>query len=81
MLKIIIILILVGYVFHKIASFVFRGMFKGFTTRDDYGEQQYTNTTRRSRNSDLNIDNIPNKQSRKGDRFSGGEYVDYEEVK
>ncbi|WP_436517662.1 DUF4834 family protein [Ekhidna sp. To15] len=81
MIKIIIILILVGYVFHKIASFVFRGMFKGFTSRESFGDQQYSNTSRRTRNNDLNIDNIPNKRSKKGDRFSGGEYVDYEEVK
>ena len=77
--KILIVLILVGYLFHKIASFVFRGLFKGFAGRDQFGQQQHSQ--RRAKNSNVNIDNIPHSKAKKGDNFSGGEYVDYEEVK
>lgn len=82
MFKILIILILVGYVFHKITSFLFKGMFKGFSNRDKFGGQQYTNgSSRGARTGDLNVDNVPNSQSKRGNGFDGGEYVDYEEVK
>ena len=81
LLKIIIVLILVGYVFNKVAAFIFRGSMKGYAGRDQFGGQQHTGKNRRAPNSNLNIDNIPNKRTKKGAGFSGGEYVDYEEVK
>ncbi|MEP1035286.1 DUF4834 family protein [Ekhidna sp.] len=80
MIKILIVLILVGYVFHKIASFFLRGMFKGFSSKDQFGNQYSTNS-RRAPNGNLNIDKVPNRGSKKGENFDGGEYVDYEEIK
>ena len=56
-------------------------MFQGFNNRDQFGGQQYYQKSRKARGSDLNIDNVPNKKSKKGNTFNGGEYVDYEEVK
>lgn len=81
LLKVFIVLILVGYIFHKITSFIFKGIFKGFTGRDQFGQQQYSRNSRRAPNSDLNIDKVPKGRSKKEDGFEGGEYVDYEEVK
>lgn len=82
MLKVIIILILIGYVFYRVTNFLFSGMFRGFTRHQEFGQhQQYQRTSRRARNSNLNIDDVPNGKSRKNDGFRGGEYVDYEEVK
>ncbi|MEO9482272.1 MAG: DUF4834 family protein [Ekhidna sp.] len=81
MFKILIILILIGYVFHKITSFVFRGMFRGSANRDQFGQKHYSQSSRRTGNSDVNIDRIPKRRGKKEDGFTGGEYVDYEEVK
>lgn len=80
MFKILLILILIGYVFHKIASFFLRGFFKGFNGQSQFDQRQYRHT-RKSQNGDINIDSIPNNQSKKGGGFNGGEYVDFEEVK
>ncbi|MEP0984881.1 DUF4834 domain-containing protein [Ekhidna sp.] len=80
MLKIIIILILIGYVFYRVTSFIFSGMFRGFTRDQQFGNQRYSGSSKRAPNSNVNIDNFPNR-SKKGDKFGGGEYVDYEEIK
>lgn len=81
MLKIIIILILIGYVFYRVTNFLFSGMFRGFTQHQQFGQQEYQRGSRRARGSNLNIDNVPSGKSKKGEGFTGGEYVDYEEVK
>jgi hypothetical protein len=81
MLKIIIILILIGYVFYRVTNFIFSGLFRGFSRNQQFGQQQYHRSSHRAKNSDLNIDNVPGRESKKGKGFSGGEYVDYEEVK
>lgn len=81
MLKIIIILVLIGYVFYKITSFIFSGMFRGFTRNQQFNDQQYSRGSRKAPNSNVNIDNFPNDRSKKGDKYGGGEYVDYEEIK
>ncbi|MEQ9465939.1 MAG: hypothetical protein RLN88_00935 [Ekhidna sp.] len=81
MLKVIIILILIGYVFYRITSFLFSGLFGGFTRHQQFNRRHYSDQPRRSQDSNLNIDNIPGNRAKKGGSFSGGEYVDYEEVK
>ena len=55
-------------------------MFRGFTQNDQYGRQQ-SSSGRKAPNSNVNIDNFPSSKSKKDSDFSGGEYVDYEEVK
>lgn len=80
MFKILLILILIGYFFHKLASFFLRGFFKGFNSQDQFDQRQYRSNGR-TQNGDINIDSIPTKRSKKGKGFSGGEYVDFEEVK
>ncbi|WP_425392752.1 DUF4834 family protein [Ekhidna sp.] len=83
MLKIVIILILIGYVFYKVTSFVFSGLFSGFNRNQQFGRNQtsYGSRSRKAPNSNLNIDNIPNSNSKKDGNYKGGEYVDYEEIK
>lgn len=80
LLKVLIVLILIGYIFNKVVSFIFRGSVKNFSDRNQYNNQRYTRNTRKVPNSNLNIDNIPNRSSKKRGGFGGGEYVDYEEV-
>ncbi len=80
LLKIIIVLILVGYVFNKVTSFLFRGANRNYQGRDQFG-QQYSRKPRNASNGNVNIDNVPIRRSKKKRGFSGGEYVDYEEVK
>ena len=81
MLKVIIILILVGYVFYRVTSFIFSGLFGGFNRQFGNGQSQYSRSSRKAPDSNLNIDNIPNKGSKKNRKYGGGEYVDFEEVK
>lgn len=83
MLKIIIVLILIGYVFYRVTSFIFSGLFGGFNRHQQFGNghSQYSSKSRKAPNSNLNIDNIPNRRSKKDDAYRGGEYVDFEEVK
>jgi len=77
--KFLLILILIIYVFYKAAGFLFRLVFGGF--RNDPGHFRSENT-RRASNGNLRVDKIPHsKRDRSKNDFSGGEYVDYEEVK
>lgn len=64
-LKVIIVLILIGYVFNKVVSFIFRGSMRGYTGRDQFGQASHTHKSRKAQNSNLHIDNIPNKRSKK----------------
>ncbi len=81
MLKILIILVLIGYVFYKATSFLFNGLFRGFVKNDGYSNQQSHSRTRKARGGNVNIDSVPKNKSEKDMGYEGGEYVDYEEVK
>ncbi|SNT18660.1 protein of unknown function [Ekhidna lutea] len=84
MLKIIIILILIGYVFYKVTSFLFNGLFSGFTRHQQFGGSEHTTNrsySRKAPGSNLNIDTNPQTRSKNDKGYHGGEYVDYEEVK
>ncbi|WP_420576066.1 DUF4834 family protein [Ekhidna sp.] len=83
MLKIIIILILIGYVFYRVTSLIFSGLFGGFNRQQHFGQSQsqYTRKSRKAPDSNLNIDNVPGNRSKKDGDYRGGEYVDFEEVK
>ncbi len=77
LLKIIIVLVLIGYVFNKVTSFLFKRNASRYAGGNQFNQSR---TTRKAAGSDLNIDNVPNRSSRKNSGFSGGEYVDYEEI-
>lgn len=76
LLKVLITLILILYLFYKVSGFLFKIVFGGL--RND-PSQFRRSQQRRAPDSNLNIDSIP---SQKKDRnsFKGGEYVDFEEV-
>lgn len=84
-LKFLIILILVCYVFYRVGGFLFKMLFLGATERYKYStqDQEYKKPPRSARDSNLNIDYVPKKEKEtdKPDRFQGGDYVDFEEVK
>ena len=82
MLKILIILVLIGYVFYKATSFLFNGLFRGFVKNEGYSNQQgHYRSSRKTKGGNVNIDSVPNSKSGKAKGYDGGEYVDYEEVK
>jgi len=68
LLRYLLIFSLIFYVLYKLGFF--RSLSSGYTEKD----------TRRPKNSNLNVDNVPPKEKKKSD-FKGGDYVDYEEVK
>ncbi len=85
MLKILIILVLIGYAFYRITSFLFSVFFRGFVRNKGFenGPTPYSRTSRKIPNSNVNIDFMPkDKPINPSDHRSGEEeYVDFEEVK
>lgn len=80
MLKFLLILFLIGYLFFKIGGFLFR-LFLGRTANAAQERQHKQNNKGRTTKDGLNIEHIPNqKGKRTGGNFKGGEYVDYEEL-
>jgi hypothetical protein len=71
MLRFLLIVSLIVYVLYKFGFF--RGLAQGMQ-----GDPQ--GSTRRSPNSNLNVDSVPPKEKKRND-IKGGEYIDYEEVK
>jgi hypothetical protein len=96
MLKFLIIVILIGYLFYKVGGFIFRTIFSSVSQQ--YQEQQRyyqrqngtsfngQGSGRKAPNSNLNIDYVPREEKNPGKKvdknseFRGGDYVDYEEV-
>lgn len=76
MLKVLIILILIGYVFFKITSVIFSGFFRVFSHQG-----KHANYTRNTPEGTIHIDSNPRNSSKKPSGYNGGEYVDFEEVK
>ncbi len=76
MIKILTIFFIVSYVIYKIGGFFMKGLFMSSTQRQapPHAHQK----SRKVPDSDLNIDYVPKKGSKKD--FDGGEYVDYEEL-
>ncbi|MFK7952106.1 MAG: DUF4834 family protein [Ekhidna sp.] len=79
MLKFFLILILIVYALFRLGGFILR-IFFGSLGKQQYSQQQ-ASSSRRAPGSNLNIDNVQKPSSKKEKNFSGGEYVDYEEVK
>jgi len=89
MFKLMLLMLVIGFGVYKVVNFVFRilftlsggkrtSTFNNSNTRN--GKQQ--NRKRKAPNSDLNIDYVPEDPKNKNKKgFSGGDYVDYEEVK
>ena len=80
MFKFLLILFLIGYLFFKIAGFIFR-IFLGRTAKAAQDRQYQQNSRSKTTKDGIHINNVPDeKGKRSGGNFKGGEYVDYEEV-
>ncbi|MBL6449670.1 DUF4834 family protein [Fulvivirga sp. 29W222] len=84
MLKFLIIVFLVGFLFFKLLGLFFR-VLVGRSAADRSGSRTYQSQqyqSGRSNEGNVNIDYVPNNGSKKSSKpFKGGEYVDYEEIK
>ncbi len=78
MLKFLLIIVLVVYALFRIGTFLLK-IFFGSLGKQQYSQQR--TSSRRAPGSNLNIDHVQKQKSKKEQDFSGGEYVDYEEVK
>jgi hypothetical protein len=78
MFKFLLIIILVVYSLFRIGTFILK-VFFGSLGKQQYSQQR--TSSRRAPGSNLNIDHVQQQPSKKSQNFSGGEYVDYEEVK
>jgi hypothetical protein len=85
MLKAFLITLLVIFVLVKIGGFIFRSMFwmLGMRAQKDHPAYKQKQSRQTYRNSDgVEINYVPEKETKKRKtNFTGGEYVDYEEVK
>ncbi len=81
MLKFLLILVLIIYVFYKTAGFLFRMVFGGLKSDPGQFQNQQRRYSKKAPNSNLNIDKVPNNSEKHNQNFDGGDYVDYEEVK
>lgn len=82
MLKFLIIIFLVGYVFYKVGGVLFRAL-TGTLGGGQYSRENFqgrSNQNAKPKGGNVNIDYVPKDQQNKKD-FDGGEYVDYEELK
>lgn len=88
MLKFLIILFVIGYLFYKVGGFFFR-VLSGFGGADQQSyqqhrrQEQYNQQKKKPSGGNVNIDYMPDsqKKNRSSKNFKGGEYVDYEEIK
>lgn len=85
MLKVFLITLLVIFVLVKIGGFIFRSMFwmLGMRAQKNNPVHRQTQSRQTYRNADgVEINYVPEKETKKRKtNFTGGEYVDYEEVK
>ncbi len=78
LLKVLITLILILYLFYKVSGFLFKVVFGGL--RNDPAQfRRSQQKSKKAPGSNLNIDRIPHENKSKS-TFKGGEYVDFEEV-
>ena len=72
------------YTFYKVGQFLFKMFFIGAAqhSRQTFQGQQRRNHQQRPTDGNVNIDYVPNPNTKKGDgHLKGGDYVDFEEVK
>ncbi|QSE98623.1 DUF4834 family protein [Fulvivirga lutea] len=79
MIKFLLIIFILGYIFFKGLGFFIR-MILGGSSMNQFGNQQQS-SSQKPKNGNVNVDYIPKDQKPKKENFKGGEYVDFEEVK
>jgi hypothetical protein len=82
-LKVLLILFLVYFLVFRFFGMLLRP-FMSARFQDPRQQQRYRDPfaaqQNQRREGEINIDHVPQKKSRKGKNFDGGEYVDFEEV-
>ncbi|MBK6266761.1 DUF4834 family protein [Marivirga sp. S37H4] len=85
MLKFLLILFLIGYIFFKVGGFLFRiflGRLGAKAAAQSGRSNSSQNRQQRKTADGINIEFVPeDKNKRTAKNFKGGEYVDYEELK
>ena len=81
LLRYLLILVLIIYVFYKGSRFLYRLVFGELRNDPRNFQGRQPNYSRKAPDSNLNIDNVPRQGSNSNSGYEGGEYVDYEEVK
>lgn len=81
-LKLIIFFIAVGWVMSALVRYFLRSKLKKFVDQVNEAQKEQYRQKRKPSHGDINVDYIPKNNTKKSpDQISGGEYVDYEEVK
>ena len=81
MIKFILVVFILTFIFMKVMGFLFRmlGGSQASAKSRNFSQHQYDKSSTRKGN--VHIDYVPEKEKKSSGRFKGGEYVDYEEVK
>lgn len=80
MLKFLLIIFLISYIIYKVGGFFFKMLFLK-ATQQQYQRNTQTHQSRKAPGGNVNIDYVPENRKSKKDGFSGGDYVEYEDVK
>lgn len=79
MFKFLLIVFLICYALYRVGGFLFKIFFLGAANAQQQRRAQQSAPKKKAPKSNLNIDHVPGRTGEKG--YSGGEYVDFEEVK
>jgi hypothetical protein len=81
-LKLIIFFIAVGWVMSALVRYFLRSKLKKFVDQVNEAQREQYRQQRKPSHGDINVDYVPKDQKKNSPgHISGGEYVDYEEVK
>ncbi len=84
MLKILLIIFLILFIFPRLLKWALRGFVVSQFNKaqQDFQQKQQANyQSTRKREGQIDVDFIPPKKGKSTENFDGGEYIDYEEVK
>ncbi len=81
-LKLIIFFIAVGWVMSALVRYFLRSKLKKFVDQVNEAQREQYRQQRKPSHGDINVDYVPKSQKKRSPgHISGGEYVDFEEVK
>lgn len=80
-LKLIIFFIAIGWVFSSLVRYFLRSKLKKFVDQVNEAQREEDRRKRKPKGGNVNVDFIPKGGKGKSGTISGGDYIDYEEVK
>lgn len=84
MLKILVILLVIFFIFPRLLKWALRGFVVSQFNKaqqDFQQKQQSYHSSPNKREGQIDVDFVPTKKGKSSENFGGGEYIDYEEVK